>query len=50
MTSLDRLKSPKFDFMKNWSGGKIVQFQQSQDLTSHFESYWSIVQSYQKNF
>ena len=25
------------------SGGKIIKFQQSQALTSHFESFWSIV-------
>ena len=29
---------------KNWSGRKIIKFQQSQVLTSHFESFWSIVQ------
>ena len=26
-----------------WSGGKMINFQQSQALTSHFESFWSIV-------
>ena len=29
--------------MQNWSGGKIIKFQLSQALTSHFESFWSIV-------
>ena len=29
---------------KNLSGSKIIKFQQSQALTSHFESFWSIVQ------
>ena len=44
MTFLDRLNSPKFNFTQNWSGGgKIIKFQQSQALTSHFESFWSIV-------
>ena len=43
MIFLDRLNSPKFDFMQNWSDGKIVKLQQSQALTSHFESFWSIV-------
>ena len=28
---------------KNWSGGKTIKFQQGQALTSHFESFWSIV-------
>ena len=36
---LDRLYSPKFDFMSNWNSGKIIKFQQSQTLTSHFESF-----------
>ena len=31
---------------KNWSGGKIIKYQQSQALTSQFESFWSIVQKY----
>ena len=44
MTFLDRLNSPKLDFTKNQSGGKIIKFRQSQALTSHFESFWSIVQ------
>ena len=43
MTFLDRLNSPKFDFTQKQSGGRIVKFQQSQALTSHFESFWSIV-------
>ena len=43
MTFLDRFNSPKFDFTQKRSGGKIVHFQQSQALTSHFESFWSIV-------
>ena len=43
MTFLDRLNLPKLDFTQNWSGGKIIKFQQSQALTSHFESFWSIV-------
>ena len=43
MTFLERLKSPKFDFTQNWSGGKTIKFQQSLALTSHFESFWSIV-------
>ena len=43
MTFMDRLNSPKFDFTYNLSGRKIFKFQQSQALTSHFESFWSIV-------
>ena len=43
MTFLDRLNLPKLDFPQNCSGGKIIKFQQSQALTSHFESFWSIV-------
>ena len=43
MTFQNRLDSPKFDFMQNQCGGKIIKFQQSQALTSHFESFWSIV-------
>ena len=35
--------SPKLDFTQNWSGGKIIKYQQNQALTSHFESFWSIV-------
>ena len=45
MTFLDRLNSPKFDFTENQSGVKIVKYQQRQALTSHFESFWSIVPS-----
>ena len=44
MTFADCLNSQKFDFTQNWSGGKIIQFQQIQATTSHFESFWSIVQ------
>ena len=44
MTFLDRLNSPKFDFTQNQSGSKIIKFQQSLALTSHFESFWSIVE------
>ena len=43
MTFLDRLYSPKCDFTQNQSGGKVIKFQQSQALTSHYESFWSIV-------
>ena len=43
MTLLDRLNSTKCDFKQNWSGGKIIKFQQSQALTSHSEKFWSIV-------
>ena len=43
MTFLNRLNLPKFDFTENWSGSKIVKFQQSQALTSHFENCWGIV-------
>ena len=43
MTFLDRLNLTKCDFTQNWRGGKIIKFQQSQALTSHFESFWSIV-------
>jgi len=44
MAFLHRLNSPKFDFTQNRRGGKMIKFQQSQALTSHFESIWSIVQ------
>ena len=40
---MDRLNSPKYDFTHHRSGGKIIKFQQSQALTSHFENFWSIV-------
>ena len=43
MTFLDRLISPKFDFTQNRSGSKIIKFQQSQALTSYFDSFWKIV-------
>ena len=43
ITFLDRLNSQEFDFTKNLSGSKIIKFGQSQALTSHFESLWSIV-------
>ena len=45
MTFLDCLNSLKCDFTQNWSGGKIIKFQQIQALSSHFESFWSIVNS-----
>ena len=41
MTFFDCLNLPKFDFTQNQSGGKMIQFQQSQALTSHFESFWN---------
>ena len=44
--TLDCLKSPKLDFTENLSSRKIIQFQQSQALTSHFESFWSIVNGF----
>ena len=43
ITFLDRLNSPKLDFTQSRSGGKMIKFQQSQALPSHFESFWSIV-------
>ena len=46
MTFLDHLNLLKFDFMQNRSDGKIIKFLQSQALTSHFESFWSIVDQY----
>ena len=49
MTFLDRLNSPKFDFTQNQSGGKIIKFRQSQALTSHLESFWSIVVSFDQS-
>ena len=45
MTFLNRLNTPKFDFTENLSDGKIIEFQQNQDLTSHISSFLSIVQS-----
>ena len=43
MTFIDCLSLSKFNFTQNLSGGKMVKFQHSQALTSHFESFWSIV-------
>ena len=43
MTFLNRLNSAKLDFTQNRSGNKITKYQQSQALTLHFESFWSIV-------
>ena len=43
MTLFDHLNSPKFDSTQNRSDGKIIRFRQTQALTSHFESFWSIV-------
>ena len=48
MTFLERFNSPKLDFTQNGSDGKIIKSQQSQTSTSHFESFWSIV-NFQKN-
>ena len=45
MTFMDRLNLPKLDFASNLNGSKIITFQQSQALTSHFESFCSIVES-----
>ena len=45
MTFLDCLNSLKCDFTQNRGGDKLIKFQQSQALSSHFESFWSIVQS-----
>ena len=39
----DSLNSLKIDFTQNLSDGKMIKFQQSQTLTSHFESFRSIV-------
>ena len=49
MTFLDCLNLPKFNFTYNLSGSKVIKFQQSQALTSHFESFWSIVGSLEEN-
>ena len=46
MTFLDCLNLPIFDIMQNLSGSKMIKYQQSQALTSHFESFWSIVHYY----
>ena len=35
----------KISFHINRSGGKMIKFLQGLALTSHFESFWSIVQS-----
>ena len=39
-----------FEITKLWfhvlSGGEMIKFQQNQTLTSHFESFWSIVSQY----
>ena len=43
ITFLDCLNSPKFDFKQNLSGSKMIKFRQSQALTSHFKSFWSLV-------
>ena len=43
MTFLDFFNLLTCDFTQNRSGGKIIKFHQSQALTSHFESFWSIV-------
>ena len=43
MTFIDCLNSPKFDFTQNRSGGEIIKYQQDQALTSHFECFWSKV-------
>ena len=43
MAFLARLNLLKFDFMLDRIDGNMVKFQQSQALTSHFESFWSIV-------
>ena len=49
MTFLDGLNSPQLEFTQNGSGGKIIKYQQNQALTSHFESFWSIVVSSVEN-
>ena len=43
LTFLVRSRSPKLDFTLNLSGSKMINFQKSQALTSHFESFWSTV-------
>ena len=43
MTFLNCLNSPKFDFTQNRIGSRIIKYQQSQDITTYFESFWSIV-------
>ena len=44
MIFLDSSNSPKSDFTQILSDVKVVKFQQSEALTSHFESFLSIVQ------
>ena len=46
MTFLDLLDSPKCDFTQNRCGENMIKFQQSQALTSHFESFCSLVNWY----
>ena len=43
MTFLDSLISPKIDLTWDLIGGKVIRFQQNHALTTHFESFWSIV-------
>ena len=43
MTFWDYLNLPKYDFTENLSGSKMFRFQQCQALTSHYESFLSIV-------
>ena len=43
MIFFDHMNSPKFDFTQNQRDGIMIKVQQSQALTSHFESFWSIV-------
>ena len=45
MTFLVHLNLQNLISRKNRSSGKIIIFQQSQALTSHLESFWSIVHS-----
>ena len=40
---LDCFNSPKLDFAQNWSQGKMIKFAHHASLTSHFDSFWSIV-------
>ena len=39
----DPFEFPKISFHVNISRGKMIKFQQCHALTSHFESFWSIV-------
>ena len=43
MTFFDRLNSPEFDFTLNQSSRQIEKCLHRVALTSHFESFWSIV-------